>query len=428
MAAVDMPQPQRRRSGRHPNARTPRICVEVWPRLKAASWGWPGREPPFAAGSLLRAAAVKWSSSLLRHDQQSRHWRTAILPRAGGLDEYGGKPGFDQPLPQPALRMRKPPVIPHDDAFAVMALHGEGQEPVRFQHARALGEAGGELAEIDEDIRRDDEIGGLIHSYNLMVSRLSDMIERVYDTELSSQKTKLQLKEIELERHKAEFQALQLQINPHFLYNTLETINCYAIVQDSDEISEMVEAMAFMLRYSIQTNLEEVTLANELNHVRNYMIIQKHRIGRDFEIEVATPPALLLSRMVRLTLQPIVENIFQHAFPDGIELEHSIRIDTYEDGEELLVVVEDNGVGMTEARRDELIRRLGKNRLAEEQAANRPGRRGGIGLVNVHRRIQMVYGDEYGLRVDSTPGQGTRIELRMPKEERARQKPQSETA
>jgi len=275
---------------------------------------------------------------------------------------------------------------------------------------------------------RDDEIGGLIHSYNLMVSRLSDMIERVYDTELSSQKTKLQLQEIELERHKAEFQALQLQINPHFLYNTLETINCYAIVQDSDEISEMVEAMAFMLRYSIQTNLEEVTLANELNHVRNYMIIQKHRIGRDFEIEVATPPALLLSRMVRLTLQPIVENIFQHAFPDGIELEHSIRIDTYEDGEELLVVVEDNGVGMTEARRDELIRRLGKNRLAEEQAANRPGRRGGIGLVNVHRRIQMVYGDEYGLRVDSTPGQGTRIELRMPKEERARQKPQSETA
>lgn len=251
---------------------------------------------------------------------------------------------------------------------------------------------------------RDDEIGGLIHSYNLMVSRLSDMIERVYDTELSSQKTKLQLQAIELERHKAEFQALQLQINPHFLYNTLETINCYAIVQDSDEISEMVEAMAFMLRYSIQTNLEEVTLANELNHVRNYMIIQKHRIGRDFEIEVATPPALLLSRMVRLTLQPIVENIFHHAFPEGIEPEHSIRIDTYEDGEELLVLVEDNGVGMTDERLGELRRRLGKNRLAEEQVADRPGRRGGIGLVNVHRRIQMVYGDEFDLASIALPG------------------------
>jgi Predicted signal transduction protein with a C-terminal ATPase domain len=275
---------------------------------------------------------------------------------------------------------------------------------------------------------RDDEIGGLIHSYNLMVSRLSDMIERVYDTELTSQKTKLQLQAIELERHKAEFQALQLQINPHFLYNTLETINCYAIVQDSDEISEMVEAMAFMLRYSIQTNLEEVTLANELNHVRNYMIIQKHRIGRDFEIEVATPPSLLLSRMVRLTLQPIVENIFQHAFSEGIEPEHTIRIDTYADGNELLVLVEDNGVGMSEARLEELRRRLGKNRLAEEEIASRPGRRGGIGLVNVHRRIQMVYGDEYGLRVDSAPGKGTRIELRMPQEDRAREKTRTESA
>jgi len=275
---------------------------------------------------------------------------------------------------------------------------------------------------------RDDEIGGLIHSYNLMVSRLSDMIERVYDTELTSQKTKLQLQAIELERHKAEFQALQLQINPHFLYNTLETINCYAIVQDSDEISEMVEAMAFMLRYSIQTNLEEVTLANELNHVRNYMIIQKHRIGRDFEIEVATPPSLLLSRMVRLTLQPIVENIFQHAFSEGIEPGHTIRIDTYADGDELLVLVEDNGVGMSEARLEELRRRLGKNRLAEEEIASRPGRRGGIGLVNVHRRIQMVYGDEYGLRVDSAPGKGTRIELRMPQEDRARQKARTESA
>ncbi|SDX08872.1 sensor histidine kinase [Paenibacillus sp. CF384] len=278
-----------------------------------------------------------------------------------------------------------------------------------------------------ESKQRDDEIGGLIHSYNLMVSRLSDMIERVYDTELSSQKTKLQLQEIELERHKAEFQALQLQINPHFLYNTLETINCYAIVQDSDEISEMVEAMAYMLRYSIQTNLEEVTLANELNHVRNYMIIQKHRIGHDFEIEVVTPPSLLLSGMVRLTLQPIVENIFQHAFAEGFEAAHYIRIDTRLEEGELLVIVEDNGVGMTEEKLAKLRKRLDRNRLVEVETANH-GRRGGIGLVNVHRRIQMVYGDEFGLRVDSSLGEGTRIVLRMPHEVRLLAKPELELA
>ncbi|RAP75074.1 sensor histidine kinase [Paenibacillus montanisoli] len=275
-----------------------------------------------------------------------------------------------------------------------------------------------------ESKQRDDEIGGLIHSYNLMVSRLSDMIERVYDSELSSQKTKLQLQEIELERQRAEFQALQLQINPHFLYNTLETINCYAIVQDSDDISEMVEAMAFMLRYSVQTNLEEVTLANELNHVRHYLMIQKHRIGHDFEIEVVTPPSLLLSRMVRLTLQPIVENIFQHAFADGFEPRHYIRIDTRMEGGELLVIVEDNGVGMTEEKLEKLKERLERNRLVEERAEKR-GRRGGIGLVNVHRRIQMVYGDEFGLRIESALGEGTRIVLRMPKEACPVPKPES---
>ncbi|MFF2482268.1 sensor histidine kinase [Paenibacillus sp. NPDC058071] len=265
-----------------------------------------------------------------------------------------------------------------------------------------------------ETAPREDEIGGLIHSYNLMVSRLSEMIEQVYNTELHNQKTQLELRDIQLERQKAEFQALQLQINPHFLYNTLETINCYAIVQDSDEISEMVEAMAFMLRYSVQTNLEEITIANELNHVRNYMIILKHRIGRDFEIDVAVPPSLLLAKTVRLTLQPLVENIFQHAFPNGMEDRHSIRIDAMESGDELLVIVEDNGVGMKADKLEELRRRLRENRLADSGKALK--RKGGIGVANVHRRIQMVFGEEYGLRVESEPMRGTKMIMTMPKQ------------
>lgn len=268
---------------------------------------------------------------------------------------------------------------------------------------------------------REDEIGGLIHSYNLMVSRLSDMIEQVYDTELHNQKTQLELQDIQLERQRAEFQALQLQINPHFLYNTLETINCYAIVQDSDEISDMVEAMAFMLRYSIQTNLEEITIANELNHVRHYMMILKHRIGRDFEIEVATPPELLLEKMVRLSLQPIVENIFQHAFPEGIEAWHYIRIDTRVDGDNLLVIVEDNGSGIADHKLHKLRKRLEENRLVDDEEGKRARRRGGIGIVNVHRRIQMVYGEAYGITVHSSPSQGTSIVMTMPRMERMRE-------
>ncbi|KRF02394.1 histidine kinase [Paenibacillus sp. Soil766] len=272
-----------------------------------------------------------------------------------------------------------------------------------------------------EDAGRTDEMGGLIHSYNLMVTRLSDMIERVYEAELAQQKNALELGETKLERQRAEFQSLQLQINPHFLYNTLETINCYAIVQDSGEITEMVEAMAFMLRYSVQTNLEEITVANELNHVRNYMIILQHRTEREFEIDVAIPPSLLLEKMVRLTLQPLIENIFQHAFPDGVEERHTIRIDARKEGGLFQVFIEDNGTGMKPERLAELRRKLEENRLAEpEEASTGVKRGGGIGLMNVHRRIQMVFGEAYGLSVDSEWGRGTCITMTMPETARPR--------
>ncbi|TDF96799.1 sensor histidine kinase [Paenibacillus piri] len=264
------------------------------------------------------------------------------------------------------------------------------------------------------DLGRTDEIGGLIHSYNLMVTRLSEMIDKVYAAELQQQKDALQIQEAELERHRAEFQTLQLQINPHFLYNTLETINCYAIVQDSHEITEMVEAMAFMLRYSIQTNLEEITVANELNHVRNYLIILQHRIDREFEIEVIIPPSLLLEKMVRLTLQPVVENSFQHAFPNGIEPHHTISIDARKENGMFQVIVEDNGAGIPPDRLKELQEQLKLNRLAEEETQSGYFRRGGIGLMNVHRRIQMVFGEQYGLSIESVWGEGSRITLSMP--------------
>ncbi|NOU89095.1 HAMP domain-containing protein [Paenibacillus sp. LMG 31460] len=270
-----------------------------------------------------------------------------------------------------------------------------------------------------DEIGRTDEIGGLIHSYNLMVTRLSDMIERVYEAELLQQKNQLELGETKLERQRAEFQSLQLQINPHFLYNTLETINCYAIVQDSSEITEMVEAMAFMLRYSVQTNLEEITVANELNHVRNYMIVLQHRTGKEFEIDVAIPPGLLLEKMVRLTLQPLIENIFQHAFPDGVEPHHFIRIDARKEGGLFQVFIEDNGTGIQPERLAELRTKLEENRLAEpEETGESQG--GGIGLMNVHRRIQMVFGEAYGLSIDSEWGRGTRLTMTMPETVRPR--------
>jgi two-component system sensor histidine kinase YesM len=251
-----------------------------------------------------------------------------------------------------------------------------------------------------------DEIVELMSRYNLMVNRLAELIDKVYQAELRDQESRM-------ERQKAELQSLQLQINPHFLYNTLETIVCYAVIRDSKEISEIVKALSYILRYSVQTNLEEITVANELKHVLYFLVVLQHRIGREFEVDVAVHPDYLLRNMVRLTLQPLVENAFQHAFPDGVEDYHYIRIDAGESEELFWVSVEDNGIGMNGAKLAELREKLGTNRLAD-QGVDSSRASGGIGIVNVHRRIQMVFGEQYGLEIVSEVDKGTKMVMRMP--------------
>ena len=252
-------------------------------------------------------------------------------------------------------------------------------------------------------IGKQDEVDELIVSYNSMVSKLSDLIEQVYTAESTK-------REAEVERQKAELQALQLQINPHFLYNTLETIVCFPTVQDSFEVSEIVKSMAYMLRYAVQTSLEEITVVNEVKHVLNYMTILKYRSGKEFEFDDEIPPDYLLNKMVRLTLQPLIENVFQHAFRDGIEEYHRIQIRAEETDTAFIVSVVDNGFGMSESSLLELQSRLVTKRLTEVKDG-----KGGIGVLNVHRRIQLVFGEQYGLEIESVLGEGTVIRMVMPK-------------
>lgn len=252
-----------------------------------------------------------------------------------------------------------------------------------------------------------NELDELIHRYNLMVISLSELMDTLYRTELSK-------KDAELERQKAELQSLQLQINPHFLYNTLENIIVYAVIQQSSEITEIVDAIASMFRYSVQTHIEETAIVNELKHVLNYMTIMKHRVGREFELDVRIPPEYFLKKTARLTLQPLIENIFQHGFSDGIEEYHYIRLDAWVQDDDLVIVLEDNGVGITPERLAKLQSQLDANQLAEAKLHRGMEGSGGIGLMNVHRRIQLVFGEQYGLRIESELGRGTRIYIRFP--------------
>jgi len=253
-----------------------------------------------------------------------------------------------------------------------------------------------------------DEVDRLIGSYNTMVARLEELINQVYETELRNQENMLK-------RQRAEFQSLQMQINPHFLFNTMETVVCYAVIRNSSEIKDIIRSLSYMLRYSIRTDLEKITVVNELKHVLHFMQIMNYRFSREFELDVRIPPDLLLGHMVRLTLQPIVENVFKHAFPNGIADTHTIIIDAWREEDDFYVSVEDNGEGMSEEALRQLRDRL---QLNSESDGLESSAGGSIGLSNVHTRIQMVFGGQYGLLVDSVAGQGTRVRMRMPNDKK----------
>lgn len=254
-----------------------------------------------------------------------------------------------------------------------------------------------------------NEINDLIMSYNMLVERLSTTITELYQSELRN-------KQSELERKQVELQALQYQINPHFLHNTLETINSLAIMQEADDISDMTEAISAMFRYSVR-NMEIVTIQDELDHLSRYLFIQEQRFQRQIPIDIHIPECLLHKQIVKLSLQPLVENAVQHGIkkmPDG-----KIVISAYEQDKFLYLTVWDNGVGMSEDKVTALREVLAKKpELQTEHATvrstiqvNKPF---GIGILNVHRRITIVFGDEYGIEIESKLNDSTTMIMKLP--------------
>lgn len=266
-------------------------------------------------------------------------------------------------------------------------------KPIRkIQHV--MKEVGkGNWVKIEGNLPR-NEIGDLIQGYNVMVGKVSELIETVYEAELRHQKE-------ELAQKKAELQALQTQINPHFLYNTLGAINTYALTDKKQPVKEMIDALGNMFRYAVQNPLEPVKVKDEILHVENYLLIQNYRQRNMPKIEwnlakYAEYP------MLRLTLQPLIENIFNHAFPNGIEFQHTIWIEAKEKNGSFVIEVSDNGVGP-------------EWDIPEfEFIANERGGKGGIGLSNVHRRLKLAYGNEYGIKISGKKGIGMTVIMLMP--------------
>jgi two-component system, sensor histidine kinase YesM len=255
---------------------------------------------------------------------------------------------------------------------------------------------------------RNDEISSLLRSYNRMVDRLSMLVDQVYKAELNNQQVKIELQERELEKQKVEIQALQSQINPHFLYNTLETMNGYGIINGIEEISKMAEALAGMFRYSVR-NLEMVTLADEIEHVKGYLIIHELRIRKPINLILEIDPSLYDAPMVKLSLQPLVENAIQHGFRKAVN-EITITIRTEIIGSCLHVCVIDNGRGIQKDRLNQIREFIRPDRKTKPELRSDLG----IGVTNVNRRIELLFGNQYGLDLSSGVNEGTTVSIILP--------------
>jgi two-component system sensor histidine kinase YesM len=218
---------------------------------------------------------------------------------------------------------------------------------------------------------------------------------------------------IQMSKKQAEYLALQNQINPHFLYNTLEAIRGDALDIGMNNIAQTTEALATFFRYTITEVENLVTLEDELENVENYFIIQKYRFGEKLNMEIDTGEdgTVLQSQLPKLTLQPIIENAVFH----GLECkrgEGTIRIHVETTKSKLLISIVDDGVGMDEEQLEYINRRL--HHLELNYDNENKEKNGGIALYNVNSRIKLLFGEEYGLYIYSNKNIGTNVRINLP--------------
>ena len=239
------------------------------------------------------------------------------------------------------------------------------------------------------EILTDDEIGHLSMKFNQMMDRIRNLKEQVIEEQE--------------DKRKYELQALQAQINPHFLYNTLDSIIWMAETNDSNIVA-MTEALAKLFRISLNKGNEEISLERELEHVKNYLIIQSMRYADKFTYEISAESGVERCRTIKLILQPIVENCIYH----GIKKKRGtgkITIRAYRREQNLIIEVSDDGCGMPE----EICRKILSDEIESENISG-----SGIGVKNVNERIQLRFGKKYGLSYSSEEGVGTTVTYVLP--------------
>ncbi|WP_077625264.1 cache domain-containing sensor histidine kinase [Sediminibacillus massiliensis] len=242
----------------------------------------------------------------------------------------------------------------------------------------------------ENDLRlSNDEAGHMHENFHKMMNQINYLIEENY-------KKQIVIKD-------SEYKTLQAQINPHFLYNTLESINWAAKMGGNKEISKMAESLGYILRSSLDTNNSLITLKEELKIINHYITIQSYRFEERLAFRETVPDSLLLCRVPRFSLQPLVENAIRYGLQQMVGT-CTITIEAKTVGQYVVISVEDNGPGME----GELVEKIASGHY-ESQGT-------GIGLKNIDERLKILFGPPYGVEVQSEKNRGTKVDIVIPNE------------
>ena len=241
--------------------------------------------------------------------------------------------------------------------------------------------------DVRSDVRASNEIGRLGESFNLMIARISELVS--------------EREQAQEQRRLSELKALQAQINPHFLYNTLDSIIWMAENGNNEEVVEMTAALARLFRSSISEDRDTVPLSVEIANIQSYLTIQKMRYKEKLNYKIEVPPGLGGCEAPKLILQPLVENAIYHGIR-GSENGGEITVSAYRKNETLVIQITDNGLGMTQ------------EQLAGILKASPNSKGSGIGVRNVSERIKLAFGEKYGLTYASARGAGTSAIITLP--------------
>lgn len=236
-----------------------------------------------------------------------------------------------------------------------------------------------------------DEIGALVDSYNYMTHIIHDLVEE-------------QAKAAE-DLRIAEFNSLQAQMNPHFLYNTMDMINWLSQQGRSQEVTMAVQKLSRFYKLTLSRKQSLSTIQDELEHVSIYVELLNMRFADNIDFIVDMPDSLMERPIPKLTFQPVVENSILHGIMEKEEKEGTIVLTGWEEEHGIVILISDDGVGIQP---DILENILAEKKIAEGSSGTN------IAVYNTHRRLQLMYGMEYGLKYSSTPGEGTEVEIRIP--------------